>query len=77
MGTISFANSGPASLDLTRTIGLAGGSLPRPSGPSRPEGSGMARRPLWLNTQDTFFLPRSLSGKVGFLGMLRRGNYEK
>ncbi len=44
MGTISFANSGPELEYLDRTIGLAGGSLPRPSGPSRPWGIRMVRR---------------------------------
>ncbi len=44
MGTISFANSGPDLEYLDRTIGLAGGSLPQPSGPSRPRGIGMIRR---------------------------------
>ena len=44
MGTISFANSGPEFQLLDRTIGLAGESLPQPSGPSRPRGIGMIRR---------------------------------
>jgi hypothetical protein len=46
MGTISFANSGPELEHLVRAIGLAGGSLPQPSCPSRPRGIGMVRRSL-------------------------------